>query len=115
VVLGEGFLKLLRKKSGQFLLSEGGVLSLPLAQPRLTLWSDLVGVTVPMVNEGLPGRASLTVATAEGGQVVSTEGQAQFLAESLKILSLVEVPEQLLLGQRSIDLTGGIALHGVPP
>jgi hypothetical protein len=70
---------------------------------------------MPVVNECLPGRAPLTVATAELGKVVSTEGKTQFLAEGLKVLSLLETLEELLLGQSSFDLTGGVAFHRVPP
>jgi len=121
--LGDGHLELSFEEIGQFLLGEGQVLSLLLPQPGSPLKSHLVRVSVAVINERLPdgvlslpkGRASLAIATAELGKVVSTEGKAQFLAKGLKVLSLVETLEKLFLGQSSLDLTGGIALHGIPP
>jgi hypothetical protein len=113
--LGDGDLELVFEEIGQFLLGEGQVLSFLLPQPGPTLRSHLVRVTVAVVNERLPGRASLMVATAELRKVVSTEGKAQFLAKSLKVLPLVETLEELFLSQSSLDLPGGVALHGVPP
>jgi len=113
--LGDGDLELVFEEIDQFLLGEGRVLSFLLPQPDPTLMSHLVRVTVPVVNEYLPGGASLAIATAKLGKVVSTERKAQLLAEGLKVPSLVEALEELLLGQNSFDLTGGVALHGVPP
>jgi hypothetical protein len=113
--LGDGLLELVSEEDSQLLLGEGRVLSFLLPQPGPTLRSHLVRVTVAVVNERLPGRASLAVATAELGKVVSTERKAQFLAESLKVLSPGEALEELLLGLSSFDLTGGVALHGIPP
>jgi len=113
--LGDGLLELGFEEGSQFLLGEGQVLSFLLPQPGPTLRSHLVGVTVAMVNERLPGRPSLAVATAKLGKVVSTEGKVQFLAEVLKVLSPVEALKKLLLGQSSLDLTGCVVLHGVPP
>jgi hypothetical protein len=70
---------------------------------------------MPVVNERLPGRTSLAVATAKLGKIVSAERKAQFLAEVLKVLSPIKALEKLLLDQSSFDLTGGVALHEVPP
>jgi hypothetical protein len=113
--LGDGDLELVFKEISQFLLSDGWVLSFLLPQPGPTLRSYLVWVSVAVINKRLPGRASLPIATAELGKVVSTEGKARFLAKGLKVLPLVETLEELFLGQSSLDLTDGIALHGIPP
>jgi hypothetical protein len=68
-----------------------------------------------MVDERLPGGTALAVATAEVGQRAALEGQAQSLAEPLKLLSLVQSLEKLLLGQGSIDLADGVSLHRISP
>jgi len=131
LALGDGLLELVFEKGSEFLLSESRVLSFPFPQPGPTLGGRLVRVAVAMVNERLPGgalslvlsyaeglskgRASLTVTAAELRKVVPAEGEVQFLAEALKVLSLVEALEQLLLGQGLLDLTSGVAFHGVPP
>jgi hypothetical protein len=115
LALGDGLLKLGLVESGQFLLGEGQVLSLPLPQPGPPLRGGLVEVTVAMVNERLPGRASLTITAAELGEVVPAEEKAQFLAEGCEVLSLVETLQELLLGQSSFDLTDGVVFHWLPP
>jgi hypothetical protein len=115
MALRDGHLELDGEEPGQFLLSESRVPSFLLSQPGPTLRRGLVRMTVAVVNEGLPARASLAVAAAELRQVVPAEGKAQFLAEGVKVLPLVEAQEKLLLGQSSFDLTGGVALHGIPP
>jgi len=115
VALRDGRLECGSEESGQFLLSEGWVLAFSPSQPDPTLRVRLIRVTVAVVNEGLPGRASLTVATAKLGEIVPAEGKAQFLAEDLKVFSLIEAQEESLLRQSSFDLPGRVALHGVPP
>jgi hypothetical protein len=115
LALGDALLELGLVESGQFLLGEGQVLSLPLPQPSPPLRSGLVEVTVAMVNERLPGRASLAITAAELRAVVPAEGQAQFLAEGCPVLSLVEALQKLLLGQSSFDLTDGVVFHWFPP
>jgi len=121
--LGDRHLELGFEEIGQFLLREGQVLPLLLPQPSSTLRSHLVSMPASVINERLPGsvlslpkgRASLVVATAEIRKRPPAEGKAQFLAEGLKVLSLVEAQEELLLPQSSFDLTGGVSLHGIPP
>jgi hypothetical protein len=113
--LGDGHLELDFEEIGQFLLGEGRVLSFLLPQPGPTLRNDLVRVAMAMVNERLPGRTSLTIATAQLRKVVPAEGKVQFLTEVLKVLSLVKALEKLLLGQSPLDLTGSVAFHGVSP
>ncbi len=103
------------EESGQFLLGEGQALSFLLPQPGPTVGSHLVRVTMAMINECLPGRAALTIATTELRKVVLAEGKTQFLAESLKVLPPVEALEELLLGQSSFDLTGSVVFHGISP
>jgi hypothetical protein len=115
LALGDGLLKLGLVESGQFLLGEGQVLSLPLPQPGPPLRSGLVEVTVTMVNDRLPGKASLAITAAELREVVPAEGKAQFLAEGFEALSLVEALQKLLLGQSSFDLTDGVVFHWLPP
>ena len=80
--LGDGLLELGSEEGNQFLLGEGQVLSFLLPQPGLTLRRHFVSVTMPVVNECLPGRSPLTVATAELGKVVSTEGIGHKLSKS---------------------------------
>jgi len=113
--LGDGFLELVFKEGSQFLLSEGRVLSFLLPQPAPPLKSHLERVTMPVVNERFPGGASLAMATPEVRKRPPAKGKAQLLTEVLEVLSLVEALENLLLGQSSLDLTGGVALHGIPP
>jgi hypothetical protein len=115
LALGDGLLKLGLVESNQCLLGEGRVLSLPLPQPGPPLRSGLVGVTVTMVNERLPGRAPLAITAAELRAVVPAESQAQFLAEGGEVLSPVEALQELLLGQSSFDLTDSVVFHRLPP
>jgi len=113
--LGDGLLELGFEEGSQFPLSEGQVLSFLLLQPGPSLSGHLVRVTVAVVNERFPGGTSLAVATTKLGKIVSAQRKAQFLAEVLKALSSIKALEKLLLGQSSFDLTGGVALHKVPP
>jgi hypothetical protein len=115
VALGEGRLEFGFEESGQLRLREAWGLAFPLPQPGPTLGRRPVSVTLAVVNEGLPRRATLLVALAEVRHRPPAEGKTQFLAQGLKFLTLVEAQEELLLGQSSFDLTGGIAFHGVPP
>lgn len=52
---------------------------------------------------------------AELGNVVPTEGKAQFLAQGLKVLSLVEALKKSLPSQGAIDLADSVSFHGIPP
>jgi len=113
--LGNRDLKLDLEEIGQFLLGEGWILSFLLPQPSPTLRGCLVRVTMAVVNQGLPGRACLAVATPELGKVVPAERKAQFPTEGLKVFPLVKALEELFLGQSSLDLMGGVAFHRIPP
>jgi hypothetical protein len=113
--LGDGDLELLFEEGGQLLLSEGRVLPLLLPQPDSTLRGDFVGMAMAVVDEGLPGGASLTITATELGQVLPAEGEPQFLTQSVKVLPLVEAEQKLLLSQSALDLTDGVPFHGISP
>jgi hypothetical protein len=68
-----------------------------------------------MVNQCFPGSSSLAIATAQFGHIVPAVGEAQFFTERVKVLSLIEALEKLLLSQRTFDLSRGVAFHKVPP
>jgi len=96
--LGNGHLELDSEALSQFLLGKDRGLSFLLPQPGPTLRRHLVGMTMTMVNQHLPGRTSLAIAVTQLGQVVPAERKTQFLAEALKIFSPVETLEKLFLG-----------------
>jgi len=114
LALGERHLEFLSKALGQLLLGESRVLFFLLAQPDPTLAGYLVGVTVAMVDQCHPGRASSTVTLAQFRQIILAETQTQFLTEAVEDLAPVEALEQLLLGQGAIDLADRIAFHELP-
>jgi hypothetical protein len=68
-----------------------------------------------MVNQCFPGSSSLAIETAQFGHIVPAVGQAQFFTESIKVFSLFEALEKLLLGQGSFDLSGCVPFHRIPP
>jgi hypothetical protein len=68
-----------------------------------------------MVNQCFPGSSSLAIATAQFGHIVPAVGEAQFFTESIKVFSLIEALEKLLLGQGPFDLSGCVTFHAVPP
>jgi hypothetical protein len=68
-------------------------------------------MTVTMVDEGLPSRPALAVASAQLRQVIPAERQAQGLTKVLEPLAPVETLKQLLLGQGTIDLTHSVTVH----
>jgi len=113
--LGDGLVELNFEEGGQLLLSEGRVLSLALPQPGPTLRRHFVRVAVAVVNERFPARPSPPIATAELGQIVPAEEQAQLLTQGIEVLSLIQALQELLLGQSSFDLTRAVAFHSVPP
>jgi len=112
--LGDRLLKLGGVEIGQFLLSEGQVLAFTLPQPGTMSRAGLGRMSMSMVYQSFPGRSSLTVATAECGEVILAEMETQFLTDGCKGFSLVKPLQKLLLGLGSFDLPGGVMLHGLP-
>jgi hypothetical protein len=113
--LGNGYLEFLLEALKQFLLGESQVLFLLLPQPSSALNRHFVRVATAMVNERLPSGTSLAVATAEVGQRAMLEGETQFPAKLLKLLSLAKTLEESFLSQGAIDLTDGVPFHGISP
>jgi hypothetical protein len=95
--LGERYFELLFEQSGQFLLGQGRVLVLLVPQPGSPLWRPLGSVTMTMIYQRFPARSSLTIVTAQFRHIVPTVRKLQFFTEHLKVLSLVESLEKLLL------------------
>jgi hypothetical protein len=113
--LRDGHLKLGFEHVDQLLLDESGVCALLLSQPGPSLRRPLGGVTVTMVNECFPRSPSLVIATTQFWHIVPAVEEAQFFTESVKVLSLIETLEKLLLSQSTFDLSGGVAFHTIPP
>lgn len=97
LALGDRYVELLFEQFGQFLLGQGRVLVLLVPQPSPPLWRPLGSVTMTMINQRFPARSSLPVAAAQFGHIVPTVRKLQFFTEHLKILSLLESLEKLLL------------------
>ena len=86
-----------------------------LSQPSPSLWRSLGSVTVTMVNQCFPRSPALAISTTQFRHIVPAVGEAQFFTERVKVLSLIETLEQLLLSQSTFDLSGGVAFHRIPP
>ena len=97
LALRDGHFELRFEQLGQFLLGQGGVLLL------LALAARPVALASPWKRDrddgqsGFPGSSSLAIATAQFGHIVPAVRKPQFFTEHLKVFSLLESLEKLLL------------------